>query len=451
MSVINHRKHRSSPHRRFVVLISPMLGLIIAIMLLFSGNLTAVDDSSRKPNIILIMADDLGYECLTVNGGQSYRTPSLDRLASQGMRFEQCWSQPLCTPSRVQIMTGIYNARNYIEFGLLDPKATTFGNILKNAGYITAICGKWQLGTDPGLPLHFGFDQYCLWNYSRVANRYANPGLDIDGKFIQYTDGEYGPDIVNRYAIDFITTNKDQPFFLYYPMILPHYPFDPTPDSPDWNPKFRRRDRLEKGRNMTSHRHFADMVAYADKMVANVLVALDTLGLTENTLVIFTGDNGTLRGIRSKFKGGVYIGGKGLTNTHGDHVPMIVRWPGRIQPGTVTDELFDFSDMLPTLADAANVTVPTEFHVDGQSAIPLLTGAPHSPRRWIYTWYQHPRFTPKGPAQYVQNQRYKLYHTGELYDIHADPQEKMPLSKNDIESATYQMFDDVIERYRRRR
>ena len=159
--------------------------------------------AARKPNVVLILADDFGYECVTANGGESYRTPHLDRLAATGMRFERCFVQPLCTPTRVQLMTGIYNVRNYIEFGLLDPKATTFGHLLKRAGYATGICGKWQLGKDPGLPQHFGFDESYLWQHTRRPPRYANPGLEHNGRELDFNGGVYGPKLISDFALDF--------------------------------------------------------------------------------------------------------------------------------------------------------------------------------------------------------------------------------------------------------
>jgi len=120
-----------------------------------------------RPNIILIMADDLGYECIGTNGGTSYKTPVLDKMAEKGIRFEHCYSQPLCTPSRVQIMTGIYNVRNYVQFGLLDRNQVTFGHLLKKSGYATCIAGKWQLGRQSDSAGHFGFDESCLWQHRR--------------------------------------------------------------------------------------------------------------------------------------------------------------------------------------------------------------------------------------------------------------------------------------------
>jgi arylsulfatase A len=132
------------------------------------------------------MADDFGYECIGANGSTSYQTPHIDKLAATGMRFEHCYSQPLCTPTRVQLMTGQYNIRNYVRFGLLDPKQTTFAHLFKQAGYTTGIVGKWQLGGGFDGPKHFGFDEYCLWQLTRRPPRFANPGLEINGKEIDY-------------------------------------------------------------------------------------------------------------------------------------------------------------------------------------------------------------------------------------------------------------------------
>ena len=194
----------------------------LAAIVLATNSALAAD--AQKPNIILIMADDLGYETLGCNGSESYKTPNLDELAATGVRFDRCQVQPVCTPTRVQLMTGISNARNYINFGNMDQKATTFGNLFKNAGYATGIAGKWQLGRDKDLPQRFGFDEACLWQHTRRPPRYANPGLEYNGEERDFTNGEYGPDLVNDFALEFITKNKSKPFFLYYPMMLTHSP-----------------------------------------------------------------------------------------------------------------------------------------------------------------------------------------------------------------------------------
>src|SRR5206468_779457 len=182
-------------------------------------------EPARKPNVILILADDLGYETVGADGGTSYKTPALDGLAAGGVRFTHCYVQPLCTPTRIQLMTGQYNVRNYVDFGWMDPRLQTFANFFKASGYATCIAGKWQLGRDVNLPRKFGFDEACLWQHTRRPGRYKDPGLEINGKEKDYTKGEYGPDLVNDYALDFITRNKSRPFCLYYPMMLTHAPF----------------------------------------------------------------------------------------------------------------------------------------------------------------------------------------------------------------------------------
>lgn len=204
-----------------------------------SAALTAEETTEKvaQPNILLLMADDMGYECVNANGGSSYQTPHLDKLAETGMRFEHCYSQPLCTPSRVKIMTGMSNVRNYVQFGVLKRDQTTFAHLLKKAGYATCIVGKWQLGKEADSPQHFGFDESCLWQHTRPARdegrdtRYPQPHLEINGEAKDYPAEAYGPAIVSDYLCDFMERHKDQPFLGYYPMILPHNPFVPTPDS----------------------------------------------------------------------------------------------------------------------------------------------------------------------------------------------------------------------------
>ncbi|MCG8584993.1 MAG: sulfatase-like hydrolase/transferase, partial [Pirellulales bacterium] len=227
-------RRRSFPRRllqRITTLAIAAVAVLVA-QVVYSQPVKA--DQAERPNIVLIMADDMGYECVSANGGAPYKTPHLDKLAEGGMRFTHCHSQPICTPTRVQIMTGRYNSRNYVKFGVLDPQEKTFGNMMRDAGYATCIVGKWQLKGGFEGPKNFGFDEYCLWQLTRRPNRYPNPGLEINGKEVDYKNGEYGPDVVTDYACDFMERNKDKPFFLYYPMMLPHWPFEPTPDSKDW-------------------------------------------------------------------------------------------------------------------------------------------------------------------------------------------------------------------------
>jgi len=418
---------------------------------LFPDGLLAAAET-RQPNIVLIMADDLGYECIGANGGTSYGTPVLDGLANGGARFEHCYAQPLCTPSRVQIMTGIYNVRNYVKFGVLARDETTFAHLLKEAGYATCIAGKWQLGRESDSPRHFGFDASCLWQHSRgradedkLDTRYPNPRMDVNGEPVSYGGGEYGPDVATDFICDFIGRNAERPFLVYYPMILTHCPFDPTPDSPDWDPSSKG-SRKYKG----DPRYFGDMVAYTDKVVGKIVARLEELGLRENTLVLFTGDNGTDKPVVSKMDGREVAGLKGSTTDAGTRVPLVASWPGTIPAGQVCGDLVDFSDFLPTLCEAADVDVPASLSIDGTSFLPQLRGETGNPREWIYCWYSRSGNETKAKV-FARNQRYKLYATGDFHDVRADVLEQMPLQDGDLSEdarRTRGMLQRVLDRYR---
>jgi len=406
------------------------------------ASLAAAEREAERPNIVLIMADDLGYECVGANGGTSYTTPHLDKLAATGMRFDHCYSQPLCTPSRVQIMTGIYNVRNYVRFGYMAPSETTFASILRGQGYATCIAGKWQLAGGLEAPGKFGFDDYCLWQLSRRPGRYPNPGLEINGKQVDFTKGEYGPDIVSDALCDFMERHKDKPFLAYYPMILPHWPFEPTPDSKEWDPTSKGLPGAGKPR------FFADMVAYTDKMVGKLVAKLDHLGLRRRTLVLFTGDNGTAKGVTSKLGDRVVDGGKGTTTDAGTRVPLIANWPGVVPAGKVSQDLVDFSDFLPTLCECAGVPVPAELAIDGRSFLPQLRGEKGTPREWIYCWSSR----GGGPTgrEFARNQRHKLYRDGKFYDVGRDALEKGPLDAGKLDgeaAAAHRTLQAALGRY----
>jgi len=380
---------------------------------------------SRRPNIILIMADDQGYECLGAYGSASYRTPVLDELARTGMRFEHCYSQPLCTPSRVQIMTGRYNHRNYTQFGHFDYTERTFAHVLKDAGYATCVAGKWQLiGAGANGPYLAGFDEYCLWHmedaFAPKASRYRSPKIIQNGELLGGLDGKYGPDILADYIIDFIRRNKSRPFLVYYPMALTHSPFEPTPDSPEW------------GQHLTNKRFYVDMVEYMDKAIGRIVRKLDQWSLRENTLILFTGDNGSPRGIVSQMRDGSTIeGGKGLTTDAGTHVALIANWKGTVPAGRVCRDLVDFSDILPTLAEAGDAAPPKDVAIDGRSFLPQLRGRKGKPRAWIFCWFQ--RNPGDQLHRFARDQRWKLYdqsntaRAGKLFDVVADPLEQNPV------------------------
>jgi len=410
-------------------------------------------EKNKKPNIVLIMADDMGYECLSSYGSAVYSTPNLDKLAEQGVRFTHCYSQPLCTPSRVQLMTGQYNFRNYEAFGYLNPKERTFGNLLQEAGYRTCIAGKWQLNgisgqekypgwDDTNLPHQFGFDEYCLWqlqNGRSEGERYADPLIVQNGKALPRNKENYGPDTFCDFILDFIEKKEPEPFFVYYAMTLVHDPFVPTPASQEWS---RSADRYQEGTH-----HFKDMVEYSDKLVGKILDKLRQSGLDQNMLVIFTGDNGTNVAITSLMQDGTSVKGeKGSMTDGGTRVPLIASWPGRSPQGLVNRDLIDFTDFMPTLTEAAGAKVPHE--VDGVSFLPKILGRKSSSKPYVYMYYQ-PHWGKFKDGVFVRNHTYKLYSDGRFYNIQQDVSELQPIDNETLttsEKTIHQQLQAVLNR-----
>ena len=380
-----------------------------------AGRLPAAAAKDGK-NVILIMADDVAYDCFGSYGSEHFSTPRLDQLAATGVQFEQCYSQPLCTPSRVKIMTGRSGVRNYVQFGTLDPKEITFGSMMKQAGYATAVTGKWQL--------HYGgigcaapdcdFDTWCLWNYpGSLGNRYWKPAINRDGKLMSVTGDSYGPDLCTDFILEFIEKNKARPFFVYYPMIFVHSPFPPTPDSAN-----------RKSKDTASN--FRDMVAYMDKCIGRIVDALDKAGLREKTVLLYTTDNGTHRSLKYPFKGEQRKGEKGVASDGGSHAPLIVNCPSTVPAGKVCNDLVDFSDFLPTVADIAGAKLP-DVTLDGRSFWPQCRGEKGTPREWIYQYY-FPKSAIGGQGAkreiiWAQDHQYKLYADGRFYDVVKDRHE----------------------------
>jgi len=403
------------------------------------------------------MADDLGYETINENGGISYNTPNLDKMAKEGIRFEHCYAQPLCTPSRIQIMTGIYNVRNYIRFGILDTSQTTFGHLYKEAGYSTCIIGKWQLGRDKKSPFKAGFDEYCLWQVSQGRvdkkkrdTRYSAPVLEVNGKINKYSKLEYGPNIVSNYGLEFIerAVKENKPFLLYYPMILTHCPFSPTPDSEEW-----LTDTSTVQEYKGKPEYFSDMIAYTDKIIGNINHRLDELGISENTIVLFVGDNGTDDPIISEMQHRTVAGAKGNSTNAGTRVPLIVKWPAAIKANQVSNDLVDLTDILPTICEASEIQVPSEIEIDGVSFLPQMKGDRGNPRDWVYSWYSRAGIVDNA-CVFARDQRYKLYESGEFYDVMNDYLEERPLHHNELNAdlkTKYDMFQNVIISYSNKR
>ncbi len=402
---------------------------------------------NRRPNIVLIMSDDLGYEAIGANGGTSYATPVLDGMAGAGIRFENAHVQPLCTPTRVQLMTGKYNFRNYIGFGLIAPDEVTFGHLFSSAGYKTCIAGKWQLHSynppdempearSTGQKIEdAGFDEFCVWHPHHTeekGSRYKSPIVYENGEFLENMEGKYGEDVFADYIIDFMERNRDDPFFVYFPMALTHRPLEPTPDSPEFDDFVPPSNETLGARTWAKledwddeARYYKDMVEYHDKVIGRVNAKLEQLGIAEDTLVIYVGDNGSPVEVCSIIHSHTEVcGGKGLTVDRGTHVPLICSWPDTIPPGAVTTDLIDASDFLPTILEAAEITPPDDYFIDGRSFLPQLKGETGNPRDWIFFHFEPMSGRVHRYARFIRDHRWKLYDDGRLFDLNADPEEE---------------------------
>ena len=349
-----------------------------------------VKNETSKPNIIYILADDLGIGDVSCYGSDNNKTPIIDKLAQGGIRFTNGYTAPLCGPSRAMILTGRYPFRtgavNQDMVEQIKPEnEVLIPTVLKTAGYTSAMVGKWSQFSLT--PKDFGFDDYITFAGSgdywatekKKSENYIENG--VNKKLDPLT---YMPDLMHQHLVDFITTNKDKPFFLYYSMVHVHALIQRTPDS-------------KPGSDL-----YADNTAYMDKLVGKLLSVLDDLKLKENTLIVFMGDNGTasIYSERGTIGGKALSGKKGSMLECGSLVPTIASWPGVIEPGNVSDLLIDSTDILPTFADLAGAKLPTKNVLDGRSFLPQLMGKKGNPREWI--------FIELGNKWYVREAKWKL-------------------------------------------
>ena len=432
--------------------INRTLILAFGLLLLFSckketdaGDKQPPPPPSDKTNIILILGDDIGYEVPTCNGGQSYETPNIDKMANEGMRFTQCHSTPLCSPSRFMFLTGKYNFRNYTTWGQMDVSQRTIANMLKSAGYATCVAGKWQLDGGDASVHTFGFDSYCLWNpyFAGIGgSRYKNPHIYEDGGYwsASKSEGNYGEDVFTNYVLNFIETNQkaSKPFFVYYPMCLSHAPFSPTPDDPGYAAWL-------KGSNP---KYFKSMIQYMDKKIGQIVDKVNELNIANNTVILFTTDNGTPDTITSEYDGDEILGGKSSTTEYGTHVPLLAYAPGLV-PHMVNDELIDFTDFLPTVADIAKIPEPDTYGLlDGTSFYPGLTGYSGHARSWIFCHFD-PHPGNDTVERFVQNTTYKYYEDDRFYNIVTDILEERPIPDSLLsvdEENVKSQFKDVLSR-----
>lgn len=390
----------------------------------------AAERGTQQPNILLIMADDVGCDALGCYGGESYKTPRLDQLAASGLRFNQCFSMPVCHPTRVCLLTGRY------PFRLGNPKwgtfpkneeKNTFARKLKDAGYATAIAGKWQLvlqGKDLNHPNRLGFDEYCLFGWHE-GPRYYDPLIWQNGKQRPNTKGQFGPDIYTEFLIDFMRRNKNGPFIAFYSMALCHDVTDDLEEPVPHGPQGR-------------YDNYEEMIEAMDQRVGRLVDALDEMKLRNNTLVLFTTDNGTPKSyihsavdgklirkpVVSIWNGKEVPGGKGNLTNDGTNVPLIASWPGKVQSGKVVNDLVDFSDFYATFADLSGAKSIPQPAIDGQSFLARLLGESGESRTWAYS---------QGRGKHwVRTQHWKLYSDGKFFNVKNDPNEKRALVSDDL-------------------
>ncbi len=383
-----------------------IITLTLATVSSFYAQKATAKKVSEKPNIIFILADDLGIGDVSCYGSDQNKTPIIDQLAKGGIRFTHGYTAPLCGPSRAMILTGRYAFRtggvNQDMVGEIKPEnEILIPSVLKPAGYTTSLVGKWsQFSKTPG---DFGFDDYLTFAGSgdywstekKKSENYIENG--VNKKLDAQT---YMPDLMHDHLVNFLTTNKDKPFFLYYSMVHVHAVIQRTPDS-------------TPGSDL-----YADNTAYMDKLVGKLLKTLDDLKLRKNTLIIFMGDNGTASQYadRSSIGGKKLSGKKGTMLECGSLVPTIANWPGVIDGGKTSDLLIDSTDLLPTFADLAGAKLPTKNVLDGRSFLPQLFGKKGNPREWI--------FIELGNKWYVRDSKWKLNREGELFDMSNSPFEE---------------------------
>jgi len=374
-----------------------------------------------RPNIILIVTDDLGYIDLGCYGQKKILTPNIDKLAEQGTRFTQCYAgSTVCAPSRCSLMTGMHNGHNRIRDNLphniwLRPDDVTVAEVLRQAGYKTGAIGKWALG-DPGswgLPNYQGFDYWYghlkqdlaiyyypthLWENDSIVmlqdlvmvNDVGKMKGNRAGKRVKYTH-----DLFTEKAVSFIEEHREDPFFLYLAYTLPHFSDYPA-DSPDHymvpsDEPYTDRDWPQIAKN------YAAMITRMDRDVGRIMELIKKLGIDENTIVFFTSDNGAYLGAappREFFdSNGPLRGGKRDLYEGGIRIPMIARWPGKVPAAKVSDQIWAFWDFLPTAAELAGLPAPKD--IDGISMLPALVGGPQKNHDYLYWDYGHVRKTYK--------------------------------------------------------
>ncbi|WP_269542112.1 sulfatase-like hydrolase/transferase [Cerasicoccus fimbriatus] len=390
-----------------------------------------------RPNILIILADDLGYEALGCYGGLTYETPELDTMAADGLRFAYAYTSPVCTPTRVSMHTSLYTFEHghtgvlpvhngtseFVDFNAMP----TFAQLLQADGYQTSTTGKWQLATLTEHPNHIanaGFDSWCVWQIwdgSAKTERFWDPYLNRDGVVMTGIEDRFGPDVLVDYVkVRMATATADgEPFMIVHNEMLPHSPLVNTPAG--------------------GGASLANMVNYMDFLVGELLDEVEALGIRENTYVIFIGDNGTDTGAVRETTDGEVTDGKRDLSDGGTHVPFIVWGPSSVPVG-VSNDLIDITDVFPTVCSLAGVAIPETIEYRGTSFVPQLEGRPGMPRKWVHQGINS--------VQSLFNGQFRLNSNGKLYDarnLPAEPEVITPTPESEEAREELQKVFDFLQ------
>ncbi len=427
-----HLLHRITTHAVFAI-------VVLFAQLLYKPLLKA--ESSDRPNIVLILADDQGWGDLSLHGNPNLSTPNIDSLARDGAEVEHFYVCAVCSPTRAEFLTGRYHSRMGVYSTSsggerFSADEQTIAEVFKTAGYATAAYGKWHSGMQyPYHPNARGFDDYYGFCSGHWGD-YFSPMLEHNGEIVK--GNGFLVDDLTDHAIDFISEHQKSPFFVYLPYNTPHAPMQ-VPD-PFWN-KFKDKPLVSdpakenaKGQDDNHTRAALAMCENIDFNVGRVLTHLQNTGLADNTIVVYFSDNGP-NGFR--FNGGMR-GRKGSTFEGGLRSPLVIRYPAKIKPGTEVKQISAAIDLLPTLADLAGVSLASPKPLDGRSMAGLLRGEESTDKdRLIFSAWN-------GNAS-LRSQRYRMQKRGPIYDIQSDPRETDDLREK--QPVLAKRLDNVMERF----
>lgn len=413
---------------------------LLSILVVLGCTMSRQGQATQKPNILLIVADDLGYEMLGSYGRANAVTPHLDAMAAQGLRFSRAYASPVCTPSRMSLYTGLYASRHgytdvlpvhegkkdFVDFS----KYRSYAQLFQAAGYQTSVTGKWQLAPLEFYPEHCreaGFDSWCvwqIWHEDAKTKRYWKATYNQDGEVRKDIEEQFGPEVMKDYVIHRMKTARDtgEPFIIQHNMVLPHVPIIDTPDD----------------KALGREKSLRNMIGYMDKIVGELLYAVDTLGLADNTYVIFVGDNGTQAEQGREIPLGTVTGGKWKLVDGGMHVPLIIKAPD-MNTARTSNDLVEITDFFPTFCELTGISIPDSIPMDGISFAGLIMGEAQGKREWVSAAI--------GKDVAVFDGAWRLHKREDrLYDCRELPEDKLVEAESEAAKVAREKLAPILER-----